>query len=167
MSYAASRSSELFEKGYVSNWEFYLVKKDKVHIPVEGTMSVLADKNGERRGSIVILRDITNRKIAERELRETKDSLENIFKTSPDIIMVSDKEGYITAVNDAVKKTLGFTAEELIGEHASVLATDDPDQRMKTSNMIAELYENGFIQNFRTTFRKKNGSVCHLENCPL
>ncbi|GAI02671.1 unnamed protein product, partial [marine sediment metagenome] len=70
VSYNASRAAELFEKGYVSNWEAYLVKKDKVHVPTEITMSVLKDKDGERRGSLVIIRDITERQLAEGEIRQ-------------------------------------------------------------------------------------------------
>ena len=65
-----------------------MVRKDKVIVPIEATLSMLKDKNGDRRGSIVIARDIAERKKTEKESREIRDFLENIFKTAADGILV-------------------------------------------------------------------------------
>jgi PAS domain S-box-containing protein len=64
------RANELFQKGRVSNYDFYLFKKDSKVVPVEATIAILKDKHGERRGSICNFRDITQRKIADRALQK-------------------------------------------------------------------------------------------------
>ncbi len=64
------RANELFQKGRVSNYDFYLFNKDSKVVPVEATIAILKDKNGERRGSICNFRDITQRKIADRALQK-------------------------------------------------------------------------------------------------
>ena len=72
----ALKASEMFEKGSVSSWEPYMVRKDKILVPTDTSMSVLKDIEGEIRGSIIILRDITNRKIIEYKYKENKIMLE-------------------------------------------------------------------------------------------
>jgi diguanylate cyclase (GGDEF)-like protein/PAS domain S-box-containing protein len=44
---------------------------------------------------------------------------------SPDIIYTLDEDGYFTFVNDRARQLLGFTREELIGKHYSVMVHDD------------------------------------------
>jgi len=70
------RSNELFETGRVTNYELYFLRRDGKVVPVETTLSLLRNKNGERRGSIAICRDITKRKTGERELLTAKDKIE-------------------------------------------------------------------------------------------
>ncbi len=67
------RANELFEKGRVANYDFYLFNKDNKVVPVEATISILKDKSGERRGSICNFRDITQRRIVDRALQKAMD----------------------------------------------------------------------------------------------
>ena len=165
----ASKSAELFERGYVSNWESYLVRKDKVHVPTEITMSVLEDKEGNRRGSVIIVRDITERKgaerereKAEREIKDGRDFLENIFKTTADGIIVSDPEGYITMVNDATEKMLGYSKDELIGMHPTELGIEGSEHEKKREEFITQLQEEGLVTGFEHTWLRKDGSFVEV-----
>ncbi len=67
---AAVKPTELYEAGVVSNWETHFVRKCGTVIPVAVTMSVLQDKDGDRRGSVVIARDSTGRIQTEQQLKE-------------------------------------------------------------------------------------------------
>ena len=161
----ASKPAELFERGYVSNWESYLVKKDNVHVPAEITMSVLKDKEGNRRGSVVIVRDITERRKAERErertereIKDARDFLENIFKTTSDGIMVTDPEGYITMVNDATEKMLGYSKDELIGMHPTELGIKGSEHEKKREEFSTQLQEEGLVHGFEHTWLRKDRS---------
>ncbi len=68
-------ANQLFERGRASA-ELYLNRADGIAIPVEATMSLLRDPSGVRRGSIIICRDCTARRLIERELRTARDELE-------------------------------------------------------------------------------------------
>ena len=59
--------------------------------------------------------DITERRLAEEELRKTKDHLDNIIESSIDSIVVSDSEGKIIRVNRAFLELSGYKKEEIIG----------------------------------------------------
>ncbi|MCX5895668.1 MAG: PAS domain-containing protein, partial [Proteobacteria bacterium] len=107
--------------------------------------------------------DITERKQAEKKIRDTKDSLENIFKVSPDIIMITDAEGTITSVNGAVETILGYSPEELIGIQSTILAPVEEHYKKNAREMIYALFEKGFIINHEFYWRKKHGGVCPFE----
>ena len=68
-----AKNAELFYKGYVKNLESYLVRKDKRHIPIEATMSLLKDKDDECRGTLIIIRDVTEFRKAKKIIQEEKD----------------------------------------------------------------------------------------------
>ncbi len=158
----ASRSAKLFEKGCIKNWESYLVKKDKVHVPAEITMSVLKDIAGERRGSLVILRDITERIKTEAETKKAKNFLENIFKTSVDGVMVTSKDS-ITMVNEAIEKMTGYSKNELIGKYTFELSPGEKEHQEKGKELVEKLFEEGTLVGEELTWLKKDGSILNLE----
>lgn len=67
-------------------------------------------------GLYCIAKDITERKRAEAELRESKQQLESFFNNTSDTIIISDKEGRIVRVNRAFEQTFGWTKEEVMGK---------------------------------------------------
>ncbi len=76
VTYQVSKAEELFVHGRVTGYQLYFIRKDNVLVPVEATVSVLKDRDGERRGSITICRDVTERKVSERKLLEANQKLE-------------------------------------------------------------------------------------------
>jgi len=158
-----SRVAELFEKGYIQNWETYFVRKDKVHVPVEATLSDLKDKGGERRGSIVILRDIAERKKAEKEIRESKEFLENVFQTSADAIVITDASGNIVMINDVLEKMVGYTNNELLGKHSSILVPPDKYLRAKIIEDLKILFREGRSYGYETNYQRKDKQIILIE----
>ncbi|MBN1547202.1 MAG: PAS domain S-box protein [Syntrophaceae bacterium] len=77
--------AELLDKGGVSCWQNYYIRKDKKIIPTETSVIMLYDKEGNITGSVGICRDITDRRKSEIEktrlLNETKEALEELKKT--------------------------------------------------------------------------------------
>jgi PAS domain S-box-containing protein len=162
VSETAAKSAELFEMGHVSNWESFLVKKNNVHVPSEITMSVLKDMDGERRGTLVILRDITERKKTEAETRKARDFLENIFKTSVDGILVTNK-GLITMVNEAVEKITGYARDEIIGKHTFEFSAPGKLYEEQGKEFVEKLYEDNTVTGREMTWQKKDGSLLEVE----
>ncbi|MYM33703.1 EAL domain-containing protein [Duganella sp. FT94W] len=54
-----------------------------------------------------------------------------LVDSSPDIIYTLNHEGKITFVNDRVQQLLGYSREELIGRHYSVLVHDEDQERAR------------------------------------
>ena len=111
-----------------------------------------------------ITRDITRRKQAENEIRQARDYLENLFKTSPDAIIITDGEGYIRRVNEAVYNLYGYHPEELIGQHASVLTPPDEKALQTSVELMEELFEKGNVRGFPAERVHKDGRRIQVES---
>jgi diguanylate cyclase (GGDEF)-like protein/PAS domain S-box-containing protein len=59
------------------------------------------------------------------QLENSEKTYRYLVDNSPDIIYTLDEDGLFTFVNDRAQQLLGFTREELIGKHYSVLVHDD------------------------------------------
>ncbi|HEV8398578.1 MAG TPA: PAS domain S-box protein [Gemmatimonadales bacterium] len=77
-----------------------------IRMPYEGRTAVL-----------VIHRDITERKRAERQLQ----LLAQAVKSTSEAITITDLEGYFTFVNRAFLEQIGYTEEEVLGRHVKLI----------------------------------------------
>ncbi|MBW2184814.1 MAG: PAS domain S-box protein, partial [Deltaproteobacteria bacterium] len=156
-------SVKLFEKGKVSNWESYYLRKDGIIVPVEMKLSHLYDEKGENIGAVGVIRDITERRKAEKEIREARDFLENIFKTTADGIIVTDNEGFITMVNDAMEEITGYPRAELLKQHVTLLTPTDKENYSEGENEIGKLVKEGVLKERESLLKRKDGQCIIIE----
>ena len=76
--------------------------------------------------------------------------------------MIVDAKGYILQVNEALKKMVSYTAEELIGKHTAELASKKEEHVKVSAEMITELYEKGFIESVEAVWIRKDGQYKEL-----
>ena len=156
------KATELFEKGYAS-YETALRRKDGKHVEVEYSTTLVKDEKGDFIAGISIFRDVTERKKAEKEIMESKEFLENIFKTSADAIMVTDPQGNITMVNDAMEMMLGYSRDEILGEHSSTFIPLDEELRARIVGDIKKLFEEGSLYGSEAVWQRKDGQHISTE----
>ena len=75
----------------------------------------LRDQKGNIKGIIEIIRDITKQKHYEDVLKDYQRSLADVINFLPDATFVIDKNGIVTAWNNAIASMTGIKAEEMIG----------------------------------------------------
>ena len=95
--------------------------------------------------------EITKRKIAQLQLLESQKYTRLIINGSLDMICASDRQGLITEFNLAAQKTFGYSSEEVLGKHVSMLYMD-PKERIKITD--EELYKKGAYAGEVTNLRK-------------
>jgi PAS domain S-box-containing protein len=103
------------------------------------------------------LRDITERKRAEEELRKLSRAVEQ----AADGVVITNQNGLIEYVNPAFEKLTGYTKAEVIGQTPSVLKSGHHDE-----SFYAGLWNTILCgQVFRAEFinRKKNGALYYQE----
>ncbi len=142
-------------------YETLAVKKDGSVFPVSLSFSYWTADGKTYYTAIV--QDITERKHAEQALQESRDFLETIFKASPDMIMVTDNRGNITAINDVTASILGYTPQEIINQHCSFLAPPETASRKAALDMMANLYQSGTTRNNEICWVTKSGAPIFLE----
>jgi len=129
--YNVEKADELFEKGKVTNYELYFIRKDGVLVPIEATLSVLKDQKGERRGSIAICRDITERKKLEKERIRSEEKYHNLIEHANDAIISSNEEGIIISFNKKAEEMLGYARDEIVGKSITFLSPPSDREREK------------------------------------
>ncbi|MBT4511012.1 MAG: PAS domain S-box protein [Chloroflexi bacterium] len=88
------------------------------------------------------IRDITERKRAEKELREGEEKLRTMFDAIGDAVHVTDLEGNIIEVNQSSLAIFGYESkDEILGSHAAELI--DKKDHAKLANHIAMTLETG------------------------
>ena len=126
--------------------EYTIHPKDGKAIEVELTASTVRDEKGNPTGYIAVLRDITDRKKAENQLRESEQKYKELVEKEKDVIFSIDESGTITSVNSAVT-VWGYTPEEIIGKPYSSFApakmlekleAELPVQLLTTGEVVAE-----------------------------
>jgi len=101
----------------------------------------------------VVVRDISDRKQAERTVRLSA----QVFENSRDAIVLTDRRRYIIASNRAYSQTTGFVTEELLGQPISLYRSGVQDEsfyREVWSQVEASDHWQG-----ETWARRKNGEI--------
>lgn len=89
-----------------------------------------------------ILRDITERKQAERQLKESEKKFRHLFVHSPFAIVLLNLNGVIVDCNPATEDLLGYKKDELINKDFSDLSIIHPDYMDPLSEKISSVLEN-------------------------
>jgi diguanylate cyclase (GGDEF)-like protein/PAS domain S-box-containing protein len=126
------------------DWE--LISKNGEKKPIESSISLMRDANGNPVGFRGIIRDITKRKLAEEALRESERKFRSLTETAQDIILTIDMKGAITYANPAAASMAGsndlvgkvlrdFISPEVVNQHLEML---DKHRRGITGTMSYE-----------------------------
>jgi PAS domain S-box-containing protein len=86
---------------------------------LQAVAALLCNAKGEVSGAIESLRDITDRKQAELEMRKLSRAIEE----SPTSVVITDPDGVIKYVNPKFVEVTGYSADEAIGQIPRVLGT--------------------------------------------
>jgi PAS domain S-box-containing protein len=106
----------LEKEGYSSTEGLEAESKSGEKFILELHSALTRDRSGKPTGVVCAFLDITERKRNELEQAAAKAYLENTLASSPDAILLLDKEGRFTYVNEAMLKGLGRKEEEIIGK---------------------------------------------------
>lgn len=94
--------------------ETMCIRKNGERFPVESSARVVYDTSGKPMAIVGIHRDITERKQAEKALREQKEMLQTIFDHIPVLLRLMDAAGNVILVNTYWEKIMGWTQEEVL-----------------------------------------------------
>jgi PAS domain S-box-containing protein len=101
------------------------------------------------------INDITERKRAEEDLRESEEKYRLLFNEVPTGIVISTIKGNIIELNKAQAEIIGYTVEELKGKSVNDYYVY-PDKRIE---MIELFKKKGKVHDFEMELKKKDGSI--------
>src|SRR3990172_6024541 len=125
---------QIIEQGTgVTNYETQLARKDGKVIDISLSLSLLRDENGKVIGTVGISKDITEWRLAQKQLKEYSQSLESMVEKRTlelnesksrfeamlrgiaDGIIFADKQNKITFMNNAAEEIFNMKREEWFG----------------------------------------------------
>ncbi len=127
---------QVMARGYSDEYEIEFTKKDGTVSYISVKAWLKKDRDGKPAGVWTIVRDITERKRAEKRYQD-------LVEKEKDIIYTLDCKGNITFTNPAVETVLGYRPEKLTCKHFMVLISKELQE--KTSADFHNLLKTGEI----------------------
>ncbi len=113
-------------------------------------------KDGSPRIFRGICMDITDRKRSEQDTSR----LAAIVASSCEGIVSKTLDGFITSWNIGAERLFGYTAEEAVGRHISLILPEGYDQEMEST--LASVAEGRGIEQLETVRRRKDGKLLDI-----
>jgi PAS domain S-box-containing protein len=136
-------------------------RKDGSTLPVEVRVGLLT--LDDEILLLALVRDITERKQAEEELREREEMIRALVETSRDWIWSIDLQGIHTYCNPAVEAILGYRPDELVGKPSLGLMHEE--DRKTVESMLQEcIADKRGWTNLLIRWRAKDGAWRFLES---
>jgi len=140
----------------VCELEMYRVRKNGERFPAHTTITAIKDPSGKATGFVEIVRDITLRRSLEKELRETKEFLENVMESSVDGILTTDLKGKISYQNRAMEEILGYPKEAVLGGHISRFYVRGIQQAREVMTLLQKEEK---ASNYEIEVKRNNGET--------
>ena len=120
--------------------------------------TAVLDSEGNVESIIGVGRDITSRKNAEEELKNSEEKFFKAFQASPDSLTLTElSTGKLLEMNDGFERVFGYSREEVIGTSTLDLGLwVNPDDRVA---VVSKLKSDGSVKDYEAVGRRKNGDL--------
>ena len=103
------------KEGKISNFETQFLSRDGKTVFVNMSATLMRDEEGKVIGTLGINRDITQRKILERELKESEERYRTMVESAHDMVAIIGEDYRLKYVNKKAEELTGYSREELRG----------------------------------------------------
>jgi len=149
----ARQAAEIGAGGYVN-------KADLARDLLPAVECVVADRSGEKTESVRATTD-TQIDVSERALaRRAGDLLAAIVDSSDDAIISKTLDGVITSWNKSAERLFGYTREEAVGQHITLIIPED--RRDEEAKIVERLRRGERVDHFETLRLRKDGTLLEL-----
>jgi len=138
----------------------YVNKADLARDLLPAVECVVADRSGEKTESVRATTD-TQIDVSERALaRRAGDLLAAIVDSSDDAIISKTLDGVITSWNKSAERMFGYTREEIVGQHITLIIPED--RRDEEAKIVERLRRGERVDHFETVRLRKDGTLLEL-----
>lgn len=117
------------------------------------------ESGGKRVGLQGILRDITERKKAERIILENQQKFERLFMGNPEAAVYWDSDFRVLAINPRFTELFGYLLDEIKGKSNVDIIV--PRDKAEESAFLGKMSREGYVD-YDTVRKRKDGSLVHV-----
>ncbi|SDK61931.1 PAS domain S-box-containing protein [Catalinimonas alkaloidigena] len=141
--------------------EVEFITKDQQGGIAETMATALKDKRGKVYGTLYVLREVTQQRLAERSLREYEERFRKVFTANPTAILISDfQTDLLVDANDSFLRLTGYTREQLLGRPSNRLSFwSDQAQR---DEIYRQLRKGRTVLNYPMAFVAEQGDLRYV-----
>jgi PAS domain S-box-containing protein len=136
-----------------------LIRKSGGECPIDDSAAPIRDEDGHVSGCVLIFRDVTEQRQIQREKGQqllTARLLASIIESSDDAIVSKSLDGIIQSWNAAAERVFGYTADQAVGRHISLVIP--PDRIGEEERIVASLRAGERIDHFETERVRSDGT---------
>jgi diguanylate cyclase (GGDEF)-like protein/PAS domain S-box-containing protein len=144
------------QQGRQPEHEFRFRRKDGSELWVLLESSPDVDAQGNYRGSLAMVTDVTERRRAQEALRR----MAAMVATSTDGILAVDLNGVLVNWNLGAERMYGYSAEEILGQHIRTIVPDARSQEL--AGVLDRIRSGAPIEPIETVRKRKDGSLLEV-----
>ena len=149
-----TQASELLAGHEPRSIEHRIMRKDGQIRWVSNSLVPNYDVEGNLLSYDGLIRDITNRKIAEETMRESEERYRHLVETMNEGLAMADRDYVFTFVNEKLAEMLGYLREEMVGHHLLEFVHEEYQGFMK--DQMAKR-RTGETKSYEIDWRAKDG----------
>jgi len=164
---------QVFKKGYSDVYEKEYIKKDGGVFPVELRTYLIQDDAGNPEGMWATISDITDRKLAEKTIKESEERYRNLYRetrqreqlyesllnSTPDAVAIYNLNGETIFINPAFTRIFGFTMEDVQSKRIPFVPESEAD---KTKAGIEKVLAGEPVTGFETRRMTKDDRILDI-----
>ena len=131
--------------------EGWRIRKDGTRFWANVVITALRDASGTLVGYGKVSRDLSERRQADQQLRESEERFRLLVESTLDYaIFVLDPEGHVASWNPGAQRIKGYAADEIIGRHFSTfyapeaVAAGWPDHELREAARVGRFEDEGW-----------------------
>jgi len=155
--------AKLFRRESFNDVEFRIIKKngDLIFVSISGQPVI--DESGEFCGTRISTRDITKRKQAQDEVRQSAKKFREFYDRSRDGYVRYKLDGTFIECNSSYRKMLGYTIEEFMRINQKYLTPRGWHEWEEKEVIGKQILQRGYSDIYEKEYIRKNGSVFPVE----
>lgn len=150
---------ELELNGYIENREYIFQRRNKHQFI--GVISARIISINEQPHVVSVVRDISEKKLAEAALLESEEMHRSILDASPDDITITDMQGHILLVSPAANRMFSSTEEDSLGRNLLEFIVPEDRQRAKANILLMHQGHDTGTNEYRAV--RQDGSIFDIE----
>jgi PAS domain S-box-containing protein len=148
------------QKKYIIGRTVELIARRKVGKEIYIEVSLSSISFNDKWHVIAIIRDISDKKLAEKALKRERTSFMHLFENSPEAIVITESDGLIIRINNEFENLFGYSKKEVIGKKVDNLIV--PQELKKDAAQITDKVMNAKLIQHETLRKRKDGSLIKM-----